>query len=253
VVNLIDEYHVSMIRAAMYIEEQGYLSNPSLMEGRAKVMIDAAIAENIYVIIDWHGVGGDPNRYTRAAKTFFREMSAAYRAYPNVLYEIYNEPTVDWKMIKAYAEQVIPVIRANAPESVIIVGTPNFCSKPQDVLNDRLAFPNVMYTLHFYCGDIAKEADGQGQRDNVAGLIDQGLPIFVSEWGTSNYTGQGGPYPITARKWLAFMDKHKLSWANWSLSTKDEGASFLKPTASLNGPWTDGDLSPAGLFMKDKF
>ncbi len=251
--NLVKQYHNTMVRAAMYIEEEGYLTDPVGMTAKTKIIIDAAIANDIYVLIDWHGVGGDPNKYTAQAKVFFQEISAAYRSSPNIIYEIYNEPTVDWAAIKHYANQIIPVIRANDPDSVIIVGTPTYCAAPQEASKDLLKFPNLMYTLHFYCGDATKEADGQGQRDNVAGLIANGMPIFVTEWGTSNYTGDGGPYPVTAQKWIDFMAAHKLSWANWSLATKQEGSAFLKPTANMNGPWTDDDLSPAGLFMKDKF
>ena len=253
VTNLVGQYHNSMVRAAMYIEEGGYLTDPAGMMAKTKIIIDAAIANDIYVLIDWHGVGGDPNQHTAEAKVFFQEISAAYRASPNVIYEIYNEPNVGWSEIKRYADQVIPVIRANDPASVIIVGTPNYCAIPQDALHDRLKFPNVMYTLHFYCGDATKEASGQGQRENVTGLLAQGLPIFVTEWGTSNWDGDGGPYPLTARKWLDFMNEHKLSWANWSLATKQEGSAFLKPTATMSGPWTDKDLSPSGLFVKDQF
>jgi endoglucanase len=123
VVALIKQYHNSMIRAAMYIEEEGYLTDPAGMKAREKILIDAAIANDIYVIIDWHGVGGDPNKYTTQAKAFFQEMSATYGSCPNVIYEIYNEPTVDWGAIKNYANQIIPVIRANDPNSVIVVGT----------------------------------------------------------------------------------------------------------------------------------
>ena len=253
VANLVQQYHNSMVRAAVYIEEGGYLADPAGMTAKAKIIIDAAIANDIYVLVDWHGVAGDPNKYTAAAKTFFQEISSTYHASPHVIYEIYNEPTVDWSDIKRYATEIIPVIRANDPDSVIVVGTPRYSSGPQDAANDLLNFPNVMYTLHFYCGDANKESDGQGQRDNVVQLLAKGMPIFVTEWGTSNYTGDGGPYPVTAQKWMDFMAANKISWANWSLATKQEGSAFLKPGASMNGPWTDADLTPAGLFMKDKF
>jgi endoglucanase len=193
-------------------------------------------------------VGGNPLNYTDQAKAFFQEISAQYGSTPNIIYEIYNEPTADWGSIRSYANQVIPVIRANAPNSVIVVGTPNYDSSPQDAWTNPLTVSNVMYSLHFYCGQ-----NGDGQRGNVAGLIAKGMPIFVTEWGTSDYTGDGGPYPTEAQKWLDFMTANKISWANWSLTTKNEGSAFLKPTSSLSGPWTDNDLSPAGLFMKSKF
>jgi hypothetical protein len=60
--NLVKQYHTTMIRAAMYVGEQGYLTDPAGMEAKERILIDAAIANEIYVIIDWHGVGGNPNK-----------------------------------------------------------------------------------------------------------------------------------------------------------------------------------------------
>jgi aryl-phospho-beta-D-glucosidase BglC (GH1 family) len=246
--NLVGQYHNSLVRAAMYVEEGGYATDPAGMKAKVKTIVDAAIANDVYVIVDWHLVGGNPLTWTDQAKAFFQDISATYRSTPNVIYEIYNEPTADWNSIRSYATQVIPVIRANAPNSVVVVGTPNYDSSPQDAWNYPLTNGNLLYSLHFYCGQ-----NGDGQRGNVAGLISKGMPIFVTEWGTSDYTGDGGPYPTEAQKWLDFMAANKLSWANWSLTTKNEGSAFLKPTSSMSGPWTDNDLSAAGLFMKSKF
>ncbi|MCI4066240.1 malectin domain-containing carbohydrate-binding protein [Micromonospora sp. R77] len=246
--NLVTQYHNSLVRAAMYVEEGGYATDPAGMKAKVRTIVDAAIANDVYVIVDWHLVGGNPLNWTAQAKAFFQDISVTYRSTPNVIYEIYNEPTSDWGSIRDYANQVIPVIRANAPNSVVVVGTPNYDSAPQDAWTNPLTIGNVMYSLHFYCGQ-----NGDGQRGNVAGLIAKGMPVFVTEWGTSDYTGDGGPYPTEAQKWLDFMTTNKISWANWSLTTKNEGSAFLKPTSSLSGPWTDSDLSPAGLFMRTKF
>jgi endoglucanase len=160
---------------------------------------------------------------------------------------------VDWGTIKNYATQVIPVIRANSPNSIIVVGTPNFSSSVGDVANNRINLPNIMYTMHFYCGNATNEADNPGARTNVSNLMAQGVAVFVTEWGCSNYTGDGGPYPNTANNYLNWMATEKISWANWSLTTKAEGSAFLKPSATMSGPWTDADLSADGLFMKNKF
>jgi aryl-phospho-beta-D-glucosidase BglC (GH1 family) len=254
--NLIKQYGVNLVRAAMYIEENGYKAQPALMKARTKLIIDAAIANNIYVIVDWH-IMGNPNNYTDMAKTFFNEIAAEYGSTPNILYEIVNEPTgVDWAGIKGYAEQVIPVIRAKAPNSVVIVGTPNYDTQPQDAWANKLNYSNLMYTVHFYCGipGSGEYADkGQGARDNVLQLINKGMPIFVTEWGTSNYDGAGGPWPQTANLWIDFMKANKISWAFWSFANGGGGDSFLKQGINMNGPWVYNDLNPPGAYIQDKF
>ena len=52
-----------------------------------------------------------------------------------MIYEICNEPNgVDWNTIKSYADQVIPAIRQYDAEAIILVGTPQWDQRPQDVL-----------------------------------------------------------------------------------------------------------------------
>lgn len=67
---------------------------------------------------------GDPNYNLERAKTFFTEMAQRHKDKTNVLYEIANEPSgIEWSQIKSYAEEIIPVIREQDPDSVVLVGT----------------------------------------------------------------------------------------------------------------------------------
>ena len=91
VADLKDNWNSSIIRAAMGVEhDNGYLDSPSSNENKVRTIIDAAIANDMYVIIDWHSHSAESN--TSAAIDFFSRMSADYGHLDNVIYEIYNEP-----------------------------------------------------------------------------------------------------------------------------------------------------------------
>src|SRR5690606_8900691 len=125
--------------------------------------------------------------------------SNKYKNKRHVIYEICNEPNggVGWGTIKSYAEQVIPVIRANDPDGIILVGTPDWSSKVWDAANDPLKGSNahnVMYAFHFYAGshfDYSYLRSALGK-----------IPIFATEWGTVAASGDGGFNPGSANTWL---------------------------------------------------
>ena len=90
--NLVDHWHVSVVRAAMYTDSYGssYIREPAVKQ-TVKLIVDSALRSDIYVIIDWHIlVDGNPNQYKQQAKEFFEEMAATYRGHPNIIYEICN-------------------------------------------------------------------------------------------------------------------------------------------------------------------
>lgn len=105
-----------------------------------------------------------------------------------------------------------------------------------------------MYTLHFYAGTHGKEL-----RDRIDAAMKKGIGIFVSEWGTSRADGNGGVFTKEADVWLDFLDQKGISWANWSLCDKSETSAALKPGASANGGWKQGDLSESGKYVFSKF
>lgn len=245
-----DDWGMNVFRVAMYTESDGYISNPAL-KNKVKEAVDAAIELGVYVIVDWHILAdGDPNKHKTQAKAFFKEMAQTYGNTPNIIYEIANEPNgnVNWNnQIKPYAQEVIPVIRAEDPDNPIIVGTGTWSQDIQDAAASPLTDPNVLYAVHFYAG-----THGAFLRDRIDAAMAKGLAVFVSEWGTSDASGNGGPYLTQAKEWTDFMASRSISWANWSLTDKQEASAALAPGASVNGGWTQAQLSTSGKFVREQ-
>lgn len=241
----------NLIRLAMYTGEGGYIANPAL-KNTVFAAADAALQQNLYVIIDWHILqDGNPQLYKQQAKQFFAEAAGRYGNNPGVIYEICNEPNgnVSWQRdIKPYAEEVIPVIRTAAPHSVVLVGTPTWSQDVDVAAADPLSFANVMYVCHFYAG-----THGQDLRNKIDAARSKGVGVFISEWGTSRADGSNGVFLDNAAQWLDFLAQRQMSWANWSLCDKNESSAALLPSTGTNGNWTDESLSPSGRFVFSKF
>ena len=247
-----DDWNMQIWRAAMYLGEGGYIMNP-VIKTKVEDSVEAALKLGLYVLIDWHvHLDQDPRLYQRQSIEFFGEMARRYGSHPNVLYEICNEPNgshVTWgEAIKPYAEAVIAEIRKYDPDNVIIVGTPTWSQDVDIAAADPIqGFDNIMYTLHFYAG-----THGQELRDKAQKAVDLGLPLFVTECGTSRATGGGGVYEDKFMEWASFLKKHQISWINWSLTNKGEDSGILVMNADRDGKggWTDRELSPSGKFIR---
>lgn len=248
-----DDWNTNVVRLAMYVDEWGngqcYMGNKSGSLELLEKGVDICIKLDMYVIIDWHVLNpGDPSKYTNEAKSFFETVSKRYAKYPNVIYEICNEPNggASWSSnIKPYAEKIIPVIRKNAPNSVIIVGTPTWSQEIDKPLSDPLNYKNVMYAFHFYAATHA------GLRSNVENCVAQGLPVFVSEFGTCDASGGGANDFNETQKWLSYFDKQGISYCNWSICNKDETCSVLRPGTSANGNWSESNLTENGKWIRN--
>ena len=241
-------FGANVFRVAMYTGEGGYLSQPAAMKAQVIAAVDAAIRADLYVIIDWHILSdGNPRTNQAQAAAFFTEMAKRYGDSPAVLYEICNEPNgaVTWSGdVKPYAQAVTAAIRAWAPRSVILIGSPTWSQDLHLAAADPVAGENLMYTLHFYAG-----THGQWLRDRIDQVLAQGLPVFVSEWGASRADGGGGVYPAETKAWLDFLAARGLSWCAWSLCDKDESSAVLRPGTPPDRAWTEADLSEAGRLV----
>ncbi|MBQ3416106.1 MAG: glycoside hydrolase family 5 protein [Clostridia bacterium] len=231
--NLKESWNINVFRIAMYTSENGYISNKEEIKNKVIEIANNVIDLDMYAIIDWHILrDNDPNTYKEDSKEFFNEISNLYADKPNVIYEICNEPngnSISWdKHVKPYAEEIIPIIRQNSPKSLIIVGTPTWCQEVNAAADNRLDFDNILYSCHFYAG-----THGEDLRKNVEYALSKGAPIIISEWGTTDMTGNGSIYTDKANEWIDFLNKNNLSWINWSFSNKSEGSAIILPTYTL--------------------
>ncbi|MFT4092956.1 MAG: glycoside hydrolase family 5 protein [Niabella sp.] len=239
-----EQWYCNVVRAALGVEpEKGYLQNKKASFKLITTVIDAAIKEGIYVIVDWHS----HNIQLEAAKAFFAKIAALYKDHPNIIYEIFNEPDYEtWPEVKAYAAEIIKTIRAIDPDNLILVGSPHWDQDVHLAAADPVkGFKNLMYTMHFYAGTHKKEL-----RDRTDAAIAKGLPVFISESAGMLATGDG---PIDRQEWEAYiqwMKEKKLSWVTWSVSDKDETCSVLNKSAASDGGWKDADIKESGKMVR---
>ncbi len=239
------DWKCSVVRAALGVEpEGGYLKDSARNMQLIKTVVEAAIDEGIYVIIDWHS----HNLNLKEAKSFFATMAATYGSKPNIIYEIVNEPDYEsWPEVKKYAEEIISTIRAIDPNNIILVGSPHWDQDINLPAEDPITgYNNLMYTVHFYAA-----THKQNLRDRIDAAIAGGLPVFISESAGMQASGDGAIDFAEWNKWIHFMDAGKLSWITWSVSDKDETCSVLNKTASDYGGWKKEDLKESGIKTRE--
>lgn len=242
---LANDWKCDVVRAAMGVEpKDGYLEKPEWSTEQMKKVIDAAIKDNIYVIIDWHS----HNIKLNEAKKFFTEMATAYGKYPNVIYEIFNEPDYEtWEEVKNYSTEVMKTIRAIDPDNIILVGSPHWDQDVHIVADDPLkGFDNIMYTLHYYAA-----THKQDLRDRGEYALKKGIPLFISESAGMESSGDKALNYAEWDKWISWGEKNKISSITWSVSDKNETCSMLVPSAKSEGNWKDTDMKESGIKTRE--
>lgn len=245
-----NNWNANTVRLAMYTTEyNGYCSggNKESLKTLVKQGINYASNAGLYVIVDWHVLNDrDPNIYKEDAKAFFNEISATYANNTNIIYEICNEPNggTSWSQIKSYAQEIIPVIRKNDNDAIIIVGTPNWSQNVDEALKDPINDSNIMYSFHFYAG--THKTDMMNKLENA---VKGGLPVFVTEFGTCDASGNGNLDLSSSNSWMNLLNKYNISYINWSMTNKNETASLLNPSTTKTSGFIQNDLSESGKWF----
>lgn len=242
-----DEWQINVIRLAMYTDPNvGYTKE---LYSKVKEGIDYATELGLYVIVDWHILSdNNPNIHKTEAIEFFTEIANQYKNNDNIIYEICNEPNGDvtWERdIKPYAEEVIGEIRKIDSDSIIICGTPTW-SQDIDIVakNPIQGYKNIMYALHFYS---ATHTDWL--RNRVKQAISTGLPVFVSEFGICDASGNGSIDYAQSEEWIKFLNQNNISWVMWNLSNKQETSAIISSSCDKITDWKEDDLSLSGKWF----
>lgn len=253
VMQLSKDWGANLFRIAMYTDENGgYCTDGDKEKLKALVTdgVEYAKQADMYVIVDWH-ILHDSNLLTHKVEAlqFFKEMTEKLKGEKHVLYEICNEPNsgCSWEDIKTYANEVIPVIRENAPEAVILVGTPTWSQEIEKPQNDPITgYDNIMYTLHFYAATHKEDL-----RSKMVSAVEAGTPVFVSEYGLCDASGNGGNDLGQAQSWIDTMDQHGISYAVWSFCNKEETSALIASSCRKTSDFTREDLSESGKWIYD--
>jgi len=258
---LVQDWNITVIRAAMGVGVYGGYDSDDVNTSnahvnRVKTIVDAAIANGIYVIVDYHAHNANTN--INKAKTFFSQMAQEYGSFPNVIWEIWNEPDMEkgtgpkgmdtWNDVRNYASEIIPVIRQHS-KNLIIVGTPSWSQAVDSAALNPIADSNVAYTLHFYAGT---------HKDSLRGIaqsaLDLGAPLFITEFGLTIADGgsDGLIDTVETKIWLDWADSNGISWVNWSIVDKGEASAALISGASVEGGWAEEALSESGKWIRNR-
>ena len=253
-----DDWGCNSIRLAMYIEESWggsescYLADKDRNYKLVTNGIDYCIDLGMYVVVDWHVLNpGDPTTHTADAKEFFGKIAKKYKDYPNMIYELCNEPNgnVQWNnKIKPYCEELIKEIRKYDKDAIIVCGTATWSQDIDKVVGNTVKDKNTVYALHFYAN-----THMDWMRDRLKNCYNKGLPVLVTEFGSCDASGNGGFNKSETKKWFDVMDKLNIGYFNWSLSNKGETASaFNSGTDLSNIKSGTSQLTESGKLIREQ-
>ena len=194
-------------------DNYSYMKAGDTQKSKIDQMVEAAIENDIYIIIDWHSHRADSEK--SQAASFFKEMAQKYNNVPNIIWEVFNEPVNQGSgAIASYANDVISGIRGTGNNNLALVGTPNWSQMPNGscgTVNQK----NVGYVFHFYAG-----THSVGQFSGNINSCRSNNAVFITEWGTTTADGKGDANTSASSSWTDFMEQNKISNCNWSLRQK---------------------------------
>ena len=100
-----------------------------------------------------------------------------------------------------------------------------------------------MYTYHFY----AKDHSSTYQVENA---YSKGLPVFISEHGGMESSGDGPMSYPNIEKWYKVLEQRNISYVAWNLSNSKGSASIIKNGYDSLTDFSDDALKEWGVWYK---
>ncbi|GAB3849585.1 cellulase family glycosylhydrolase [Dactylosporangium cerinum] len=252
---LANDWQADVLRISMYVQEGGYETDPAGFTAKVNQAIQMVSDRGMYAVVDFHQLSpGDPNYNLANAKRFFTDIANANKNRNNIIYEIANEPNeVSWARIRDYAHAMIPLIRAIDGDAPILVGTHGWGSlgvsdgrNETDVINNPVNATNIAYTFHFYA------ASHDDEYLNTLDRASQRIPMWVSEFGTQQASGDGPNNFAQSQKYIDLMRNRKISWTNWNYSDDQRSGAVWNGGTCSSGDYSVGRLKEAGRWIRDR-
>jgi endoglucanase len=213
-------WYARVVRLPVYPDaidgQPGWNANPdAYFNNHLNPAVQECIARQIYCIIDWHYIRDyNSSAVDTATRNFWNYVAPRYRTVPNVIFELYNEPINpdSWSTWKTWAQPWVNLIRAAAPNNLILVGGPRWSQNVAEAATNPFTGGNIAYVAHIY-----PQHGGQSTWDTWFGNSSSTVPYFITEWGWQ----QGGNVPTSGTMsgygvpFSNYLDAKGVSWAAW--------------------------------------
>lgn len=240
-----DKWNANVIRLPIQVKEWDKIGADKYISGYLDPAVRQCERKNVYCIIDWHEIAPWKEEATqKKLEDFWKRVAPRYAANPNILYEIFNEPTKpeektekNWIEWRDTMQKWVEMIRKDAPRTVLLVGSPHWSQMPSYALDNPIDDGNVAYVMHLYPNY------SQADWDKLFGNASKTLPIFITEWGwSSTEKSAGNVIHGTKEKYAnplkAYLNERpQISWTAWSYDP-------------LCGPAMQGDDKEMADFVK---
>lgn len=239
------KWNANVLRLPIQKKEWDRLGPQDYLKAYLDPAVKMCTDRNIYCILDWHDVSEwNKPESIKNLERFWTIVAPRYSRNPNILYEIYNEPTEpksrtieNWNAWRETAQAWVDMIRKRAPETILLIGSPHWSQMPSFAVQTPFEGKNLVYTAHVYPNWKEK------QWDDLFGEASNTIPLFITEWGWSAqekaWWGIKGDQASYGDKLRAYLDARP--WINWTAWSYDPKC----------GPAMLGDDTDMGAFVKD--
>jgi hypothetical protein len=229
-------WYPKVIRLAIYPQDETATSGPWYWETNhddyynnlLRPAVDLCKEKDIYVIVDWHYVGRNTYDMNSQTTAFWSYMAPKFANDSHVIFELFNEPlnnsegseAANWARLKNDMQNWINIVRASAPNNLILVGAPSWsqqigpaASNPFSTSNPNNT--NLVMVVHIYPGHWLLW--GQDYFKSQVTTCITRYPVFASEWGFWGTTEDllNGTITNYGQPLMDFYEELKISHSAW--------------------------------------